>query len=580
MKKIYVAGVLLNSDVGTADVVLTLPDNEGSSIVQLEIRLANHLTAENTPSTNVDSMGVENSVFSMANLSTVIGCLLERDGLALKDFSTGNTASFTIDLRSTSASRVEPNPRNLASYVLARATAAQYVVPLLLEPPRSLPLFPYQIDGVKWLCSKRRAILADDMGLGKTLQAIVATRQLFFSNSIGSVLVVCPKSLIANWEFEITKWVPDLIHIRMVPCAAISEKAWEKVLGSAHILITTYEQMRVPAQLLRDRGVDLLIADEAHRIRNQTSLTANGIRAVKAPRFWALTGTPIERDTFDLATILSILSPKSCSPADAKLSLALVRSNARPFVLRRLKSEVLKELPPVIENREVLELTTRQRRAYNVALETFTKAIGDQQMLALITRLRGICDYEPDTRESAKAVRILEILSDIQTAGEKAIVFSHLTEPLQLMRSFLRRKFGDNSIRMLLGQQSMEERQSSVTDFKSLVDVRFLLASSRVGGEGLTLTEANNVIFFNEWWNPSSNDQARDRVVRLGQKKGVFVYTFVCRNTIEETLLDILTNKRATFDDVVNNLAEKTITDAGMAAVKAELRNSLAHHTP
>jgi non-specific serine/threonine protein kinase len=204
----------------------------------------------------------------------------------------------------------------------------------------------------------------------------------------------------------------------------------------------------------------------------------------------------------------------------------------------------------------------------------------DRQMLALITRLRGICDYDPETKESSKALRIVEILSDIHSAGDKALIFSHLTEPLHLMRGLLRRRFGEASLRMLLGEQSTDTRRSSVSDFKNLEKVRFLLASSRVGGEGLTLTEANHVIFFNEWWNPSSNDQARDRVVRLGQKKGVLVYTFVCRHTIEESLLSILRHKRTTFDDVVNTLAERSSADdPNVASVRAELRQSLLQHS-
>ena len=126
----------------------------------------------------------------------------------------------------------------------------------------------------------------------------------------------------------------------------------------------------------------------------------------------------------------------------------------------------------------------------------------------------------------------------------------------------------------------MDARRASVTDFKTNDQVHFLLASSRVGGEGLTLTEANHVIFFNEWWNPSSNDQARDRVVRVGQKKGVLVYTFVCRQTIEEMLLNILRHKRATFDEVVNTLAEPaSANDPNAASIKAELRQSLLQHS-
>lgn len=517
------------------------------------------------------------SLISIANLSNVVDYLLERDGLALKDIGNGRSVSFNIDLRSANASRAVPNPRDLATYLLARATATQYVVPFLLAPRPDLPLFRYQRTGIDWLCSKPRAILADDMGLGKTLQAIVALRRLFFSGAIKNALVVCPKSLMSNWESELGKWADDLVYVRMVPSAGIAERAWETVLGSVHVLITTYEQIRSPSRALTTNGFDLLVSDEAHRLRNEGSLTTSGIRKIAAARFWALTGTPIERDTFDLSTLLSIVAPKSCSPGDAKLSQSLVRSLARPFLLRRLKSEVLKQLPPVIESREVLELGAKQRKAYNSALERFSKKMDDRQMLALITQLRSICDYEPTTKESAKAERIFEILSDIHTAGEKVIVFSHLTEPLHLMRIMLRQRFGEQSLRLLLGEQSTNDRHTSVTEFRTLPGVHFLLASSRVGGEGLTITEANHVVFFNEWWNPSSNDQARDRVVRLGQKKGVLVYTFVCRDTIEEALLNILRSKRATFEDVVNTLAESDApADDNFTTIREELRHSLA----
>jgi SNF2 family DNA or RNA helicase len=514
---------------------------------------------------------------SIANLPKVISVFLQKDGLANDDVHRGKAVSFHIPLQGSIPRYTDPKVETVSEFTLARATAAQLAIPYLLYPPVISALFPYQRAGVNWLCRKDRTILADDMGLGKTLQTITAIRRLFFEGHISSVLVVCPKSLMSNWESELDRWAPDLHHVRMAPSAAIARKAWETVIGSTHILITTYEQMREPPQILKDGGIDLLVADEAHRIRNQQSLTVGGIRSIKVKKFWALTGTPIERDTLDLSTLLSIVAPKSCSPSDAKLSPALVRSIARPFILRRLKSEVLKQLPPVLENREVIELSPKQKRAYSFALESFSKGMDDSQMLALISKLRGICDYDPDTKESSKAVRIAEILSDIYDAGEKAIVFSHLTQPLHLMRNLLRERFGDSSLRMLLGEQSTDERRVVVADFKKLADVHFLLASSRVGSEGLTLTEANHVIFFNEWWNPSSNDQARDRVVRVGQKKGVLVYTFVCRHTIEETLLSILKNKRATFDDIVNKLAESSSSNSPEAKViKAELRQSLS----
>jgi SNF2 family DNA or RNA helicase len=475
----------------------------------------------------------------------------------------------------------EPKPSSLNDYVLARATAVDFIIPFLIKPSSNLPLFPYQREGATWLYQKERGILADDMGLGKTLQAIVAVRRLLADLHIKCALVVCPRSLLSNWENEIAKWAPEIKVVRMIPAPVIAAKAWQTVVGHAHILLTNYEQIRTPTPVLVERGVDLVIADEAHRIRNTKSLTAIGIRNVRTKRFWALTGTPIERDTHDLSTIMSIISPLSVSPSDAAFSPAFVRSIARPFVLRRLKSQVLTELPPVFDHREVIDLGTKQARAYKLTLERFSKRMDDSQTLALLTRLRQICDYDPETKESTKALRIIEILTDIRTADEKAILFSNFKEPLQIMRSMLNKAFGPDCFRLLLGEQDLEMRRAAVKDFKGRTGVRFLLASSRVGGEGLTLTEANHVIFFNEWWNPSANEQARDRVVRLGQTKSVMVYTFVCRNTVEELLVDILQTKQMTFDDVVNTLAVSTKTlDPSLSEIQRRVKQSLLRYCP
>jgi SNF2 family DNA or RNA helicase len=566
----------------TVDVRLDLINEEPECSIRLSVYLSdarNNLPEQVQSGTFSLSRNGTSCELLARNVPAVVELLLERDGLARSDFLEGRTATFVIEARRTRVLGQEPKPSSLRDYVLARATAADFVVPFLIRPSSSLPLFPYQRDGTTWLYHKERGILADDMGLGKTLQAIAAVRLLLADLHITSVLVVCPRSLLSNWENELAKWAPEIRVVRMVPAPAIGAKAWQTVIGYAHILLTSYEQIRMPAAVLVERGVDLVIADEAHRIRNAKSLTAMGIRNVRTKRFWALTGTPIERDTYDLSTIMSIISPLTASPSDAAFSPAFVRSIARPFVLRRLKSQVLAELPPVFDHREVIDLGNKQGRAYKLTLERFSKRMDDSQVFALITRLRQICDYDPETKESSKADRIMEILTDIRTADEKAILFSTFIEPLQIMRSILTKGFGPDCFRLLLGDQDLEVRRAAVTDFKRRTGVRFLLASSRVGGEGLTLTEANHVIFFNEWWNPSANEQARDRVVRLGQTKSVMVYTFVCRNTVEELLVDILQTKQMTFDDVVNALAVSE-TDPSVSEVQRHIKQSLLRYRP
>ena len=464
-----------------------------------------------------------------------------------------------------------------ADYRKLRLGIGELIRPLLLDPPELKELYPFQRQGAEWLSDQHGAILADDMGLGKTVQVIAAMRLLFNRAMLRSALVVCPKGLVATWERELGRWAPELGVAILTPPAQIREDAWKAVAGRSHVLLTNYEQLRHPPAVLRKNAPDLLVADEAHRLRNRSARITSGSFQLKPGRFWALTGTPLERDLEDLATLLSLVAPARFAPADGKLHPSSLRSRARPYVLRRRKREVLEELPPVLDTVEMLDLSEAQERAYRDTVKQYRRRGEKGDELALLTRLQALCDIDPESRESCKAERILHLLGRIREQQEKAVVFSHRLEALRELRRRITKTWGEEAGILLVGEMDGVERERAVTRFRSSDAALALLASTRIGGEGLTLVEANHVFLFNQWWNPSANDQARDRVVRIGQNRKVRVYRFCCRGTIEEALERILKSKRELFDDAVERLAQsesaawtRVLSEVGMERLLSE----------
>lgn len=446
-------------------------------------------------------------------------------------------------------------------YNRLRMSIAELVRPILLDPPPLESLFPFQKRGVQWLLGKSGGILADDMGLGKTVQVISAIRILFNRAEIRSALVLCPKNLIATWEREFERWAPEIGVVTLTPAGKIKKEAWKSVYGHCHVIVTNYEQIRTPADPLIKRPPDLVVADEAHWLRNVGAQITRGSFRLNPKRLWALTGTPVERDLEDLATLLSLIAPKEFAPSDAKLHPASLRSQARPYILRRQREDVLNDLPPVEDSLELIELTKAQAEAYRREIREWHSNAGDKNDLALGTRLLTLCDMEPDSMESSKADRVIEHLVTIHSESEKAIVFSTRIAPLHELQVRINDRWGSNASRLLIGDLDGDEREAAISEFRGNKDTFVLLASMRIGSEGLTLTEANHVFMFNQWWNPSSNDQARDRVVRIGQWRKVHVYRLCCRGTIEESLEQILESKRELVEVAVDRMAEVRVDD-------------------
>ena len=451
---------------------------------------------------------------------------------------------------------------SLRAYRNLRLDVGQLVRPWLLPtgtpgPPTIDALYPFQRTGVDWLCDRSGgAILADDMGLGKTVQVIAAIRRLFNRAAVRSVLLLCPKNLLANWERELERWAPELGAAVLSPGASLRERAWQTVFGRRHVVLANYEQMRTPPAALCAKSIDLVVADEAHRLRRSRARITVGVWQLTHRRFWALSGTPLERDLEDLATLLSLIEPTRFAPSDASLHPASLRALARPYLLRRRKDDVLDSLPPVRETTDWLALCPSQERSYRAALAEYRRDRRTANELALLTRLRAICNLDPKSGRSSKLDRIIELLERIRRQGEKAVVFATAIAPLQELRRRLRDRWGATSARLLIGEMNMAERDRALVEFREDPSVLALLASSRVGGEGLTLVEASHVFLLDQWWNPSANDQARDRVVRIGQRNKVRVYRFCCRHTVEQKLEEILETKRELFEDAVDSLTQ------------------------
>ena len=455
-----------------------------------------------------------------------------------------------------------------------RPSVEELIAPLIFDPIPRTSLRPFQEFGVRWLTEHRVGILADDMGLGKTAQALRALEQMVEDGVVRSAMVVCPKSLLANWEVECARWVPRLAAVRVTPSRGDSDKVWSSILGRAHVIITSYEQLRTLPSPFASERVELVISDEAHRLRRTQAKIVQSFKRMSVERMWALTGTPIERHPVDLATLLSLLEPNRFSAKTDDIGVGL-RARAEPYMLRRLKRDVLRELPEVIDTTERIELTPQQQRAYSKArTQPLPKEVGE--VLQRLTMLRSICDSDPVSGASAKLDRIVEILQEVHYAGEKAVVFSYTLRPLELLADRMTRERPALGAVTLTGRLTADERTRAIERFKSDNNVVALLCSSRVGGEGLTLTEANHVLFINEWWNPSANAQARDRVVRLGQDRVVHVHRFRCQETVEEVLDQILARKNETFASIVDALAIGTqLTETESAELLGEVVGAL-----
>lgn len=413
--------------------------------------------------------------------------------------------------------------------------------------------FPYQMEGIAFMMPRHGALLADEMGLGKTMQTILSLRLLLHSSEVRRALIVCPKPLVPNWLNELKLWAPD-VPVEVIGGDAVSRKvAW--MASNSPLKLVNYELLTRDADLVLDDSVqfDLVILDEAQRIKNEGNKTAEVVKSLHRERSWALTGTPIENRPADLINIWAFVQPGEIPHGTPVKDLA---HRTRDSILRRVKEDVMKDMPKKMIKDEFLELTPAQKEAYELAekegivhLNELGETITVQHVFELVMRLKQICNFDPRTGQSAKLDQLQSDLAEVAESGRKAIVFSQWVEPLEMLAQQLK-EFGPL---LYHGKVPHAQRQGVLQAFKDDPKKHVILMSYGTGSVGLNLQFANYVFLFDRWWNPAVEDQAINRAHRIGQKSTVFVKRFVSENTIETRICEVLEHKRRLFEEIIAN---------------------------
>ncbi|MBY5163538.1 DEAD/DEAH box helicase [Nitriliruptoria bacterium AS10] len=449
----------------------------------------------------------------------------------------------------------------------------------------------YQERGVAWLQKMAQmgagGVLADEMGLGKTIMAIAL---LTSRPQDRAHLVVCPTSVVGNWERELGRFAPRLQVIRHHgPDRPVSPRQ----IPPGHVVLTSYALLRRDVGLLSQVDWDIAIFDEAQQIKNASSQGAKAARTLPARARFALTGTPIENRLAELWSILDLTNPGMLGPQRRftrrfavpierwrdEEAAAQLRRLIAPFVVRRRKSDpdVAVDLPAKQELTVMTSLTREQTVLYQRAIDqAFESGLGSTaferrgRILALLTRLKQICNHPRQylrdggalADRSGKLARVTEILEEVLANGDQALVFTQFREMGDLLAIHLAEELGLSDVPFLHGGTPLSKREEMVDDFQAGTAVPLLLVSLRAGGTGLNLTSATEVIHYDRWWNPAVEDQATDRVHRIGQRRAVTVHRMVTTGTVEERIDEVLERKRAIAESVVGD-SEAWITELG-----------------
>ena len=459
-----------------------------------------------------------------------------------------------------------------------------------VEAPPGLraTLRPYQLRGVSWLAFQERwglgACLADDMGLGKTIQTISLLLHLKAQKALkGPTLLVCPTSVLGNWEKEVHRFAPTLSIAVHHGDKRLKGKAFGQDAKKRDLIATSYALAQRDAKLLQGISWRGLILDEAQNIKNPQAKQTKAIRAIAAEFRLALTGTPIENRLAELWSILEFLNPgylgtlqffqrRFATPIEKygdRDTLQKLRSLVRPFILRRLKTDknILQDLPEKQEATIYCGLSGEQADTYqqlvDAAMTKIDAAEGIQrrgQILALLTKLKQLCNHPAllakenrlDPGRSGKLLRLSEMVEELVAEGDRALIFTQFAEWGKLLKPYLEKRLG-REVPFLYGATRRQQREEMVARFQDDPDGPYVfILSIKAGGTGLNLTRANHVFHIDRWWNPAVENQATDRAFRIGQKRNVQVHKFVCSGTLEERIAELLESKK--------QLAEQTVS--------------------
>ena len=440
----------------------------------------------------------------------------------------------------------------------------------------------YQREGVYWLNFLHKyefgGILADEMGLGKTLQALT----LLEMHKDKLNLVVCPKSLIYNWEAEIKKYFSNLSVLLVNKTSEQREKLISKA-KQYNIVVTSYSMLQKDYHIYDRHKVNFeyMILDEAHYVKNMKTQSNKATRVIDAKRKIVLTGTPLENNLEELYGTFDLVMPNYLGnhlefkreyaykiERGNKNALKILQAKIKPFILRRKKKDVLKELPQKQEQILFNEMSNRQVALYKEILNRTKKELleienrneeglgkSKIQVLSALLRLRQVCNHPYlidkeflDDSYSSKFEQFQQVLNEVIESEEKVLIFSQFTSMLDIMQKHLEEK----KIKFVRLDGQTKNRGEVVDKFNNDDSIVVFLISLKAGGVGLNLTAASNVFIYDPWWNPQAENQAIDRAHRIGQKKNVNIYKFITKNSIEEKILKLQERKANLFDGIVN----------------------------
>lgn len=460
----------------------------------------------------------------------------------------------------------------------------------------------YQKDGVKWLYTIYKCdlggILADEMGLGKTLQAIIFLRKVIDLKPDAKILIVSPTSLVYNWEKEFSKFAPELKYIVMADNKKKRQDIMQK-FNEYNIFITTYGLVRNDNDYYEDKNFEVCIIDEAQAIKNYQAGMTKEIKKIKARTKIALTGTPLENSVLELWSIFDFIMPgylnsitrfkdaygiKDVDEESLK-KLDTLNYQIKPFILRRKKKEVSKELPDKIEHIEYLDMSEKEKALYQSLVEETKREINDVvasegfskarfKIVTLLTRLRQLCISprlldENYQEESVKIKRLLDIIKELIKVKHKILIFSSFKSAVYLVKEALDREYISNYV--IDGSVKGRDRVAMVDAFNKDKTNCFLI-TLKSGGTGLNLTSADVVIHLDIWWNPQAENQATDRAHRIGQTKKVTVLKLINKGTVEEKIIELQEKKKILSDNLIEGKNVATLD----ALTEEELTNLLS----
>lgn len=456
------------------------------------------------------------------------------------------------------------------------------IKPTPIPKEMNVSLRPYQEEGVHWLERLRlmylNGILADDMGLGKTVQAITAITQNLKKNPSAQTIIVCPTSLLYNWKEELHKFNPAVKAIVVDGIPNYRKKVLTQI-DEYNVIITSYTLLQKDIETYSQVSFSYAILDEAQHIKNRGTRNAKSVKMIQAAHRLILTGTPIENSLDELWSLMDFLMPGFLSTYDRFVekyvrasgeehvkNIEYLKRKVSPFILRRMKIDVLKDLPPVSELVYHCQLSNVQLELYKSyaasARDELVKLVERDgfdkvqiHVLATLTRLKQICCHpaifakeKAEVGDSAKYDMLIELLQTLVEGNHKTVIFSQYTRMLHIMRE----DFEQRGISFSYLDGSTKNRLEVVKNFNANPKIPVFLVSLKAGGTGLNLVGADTVIHYDMWWNPAVENQATDRVHRIGQKNSVSSYKLITLNTIEEKIVEMQRRKKGLVKKVVS----------------------------